>query len=287
VAKDTTTAGHVLAKKFDSRGKTMRNTGSPVLFVFVLLTILACPPAFGAVPTLISYQGELNDQFGAPVNGTIAFEFSIYDVPSGGVALWTETQSIAVSNGIFNVQLGADTPLAAAIFVQETLYLGIKAGADQEMTPRQRLTSAAFVQTAEQLSHKIQGEEIAREAVWPEHAGRSNTIVSYHAAFAVSDGTVSFAMPADKIFIITDIKCCVKEDNRSSAIFSVSYDDGGSITDVFDAVWYTHYGDSLCPPVESFRSGIPIPAGTTLRVTKPIYGVSSCVVSGFEIAATP
>jgi len=72
--------------------------------------------AVSAAPNLISYQGNLNDGIGEPVNANVAFVFSIYDAPVDGIPLWTENQSIEVINGIFDVQLGADTPISAHIF---------------------------------------------------------------------------------------------------------------------------------------------------------------------------
>jgi len=102
-----------------------------------------------AVPPLISYQGQLNDQYGVPVSATVSFIFGIYDVSTGGAALWTEAQTLPVSNGLFNVQLGSVQPLASSLFENSELYLGIRVGADPEMTPRQRITSSAYSQRSE------------------------------------------------------------------------------------------------------------------------------------------
>jgi len=102
---------------------------------------------FSAVPQIINYQGSLSDSSGSPVNATLSITFTLYDVASGpGVTLWQETQSVEVTNGVFNVQLGADTvgnPLNATI-LDDPIYLGVQVDADAEMTPRQRVTSAAF-----------------------------------------------------------------------------------------------------------------------------------------------
>mgnify|MGYP006295748299 CR=1 FL=1 len=104
---------------------------------------------YGAVPEIISYQGGLNDSSGTPVNANTGFTFRIYDIPSGGNALWTENQTIQVSNGVFHAQLGSVEPLPAYIFNQDEIYLGITVGADSEMTPRQRITSSAYSFRAE------------------------------------------------------------------------------------------------------------------------------------------
>jgi hypothetical protein len=123
---------------------TSRPLSLTALRVAVAFSIATAAAAAAQVPSLISYQGQLNDRNGVPVNATVSFVFSIYDVPAGGTALWTEAQTVPVSNGVFNVQLGAVQPLPTAVFMREALYLGIKAGADAEMTPRQRITASAY-----------------------------------------------------------------------------------------------------------------------------------------------
>jgi hypothetical protein len=129
-----------------------KRRGIVLTFVVVLGITLSTA---AAVPGRINYQGQLNDQNGVPVNATVSLVFSIYDVASGGTALWSETQSIVVSNGVFSVQLGAVVSLPSTLFARDTLYLGIRAGADQEMTPRQQITTSAFSHRAELLSSPI------------------------------------------------------------------------------------------------------------------------------------
>lgn len=115
----------------------------------IAAAVLIAAPFVRAVPNLISYQGLLNNQNGTPVNGTVSFVFAIYGAPTGGTALWTEAQTVSVSNGIFNVQLGSAVPLPATLFATDALYVGVKVGADSEMTPRQRLMAGAFSRRAE------------------------------------------------------------------------------------------------------------------------------------------
>jgi hypothetical protein len=103
------------------------------------------------VPQLLNYQGVLKDGSGTPITGTVSIDFTIYDAPTGGTALWTETQSnVSVNNGLFNVLLGSDTPLPAGLFygtyapaTSGDRYLGVKVGADPEMSPRQQLVSVS------------------------------------------------------------------------------------------------------------------------------------------------
>jgi len=95
-----------------------------------------------AVPQKINYQGYLTDSHGVPVHGAISILFSIYDSPSGGTALWRETQNVQVTNGLYSVNLGDVLPMILAFDTQ--YYLGVTVGADAEMTPRQTLTSVGY-----------------------------------------------------------------------------------------------------------------------------------------------
>ncbi len=120
-----------------------------VFFAVVLFAVVMLIPVLAqAVPNVMSYQGKLNDKNGVPVSGSVTMTFTIYDALTGGNALWTETwtgaNSVNVSNGIFNVQLGTITSLSPGLFSNDNLYLGIKVGTDAEMTPRQKLASGPY-----------------------------------------------------------------------------------------------------------------------------------------------
>jgi hypothetical protein len=114
----------------------------------VLAAILILPCITFAVPQLINYQGELSDSSGNPVNGDVSITFTIYNASTGGDVLWTETQTVTVTDGMFNVLLGSQTSLLANTFDGNERYLGVKIGVDPEMTPRQRLVSVPFAYRA-------------------------------------------------------------------------------------------------------------------------------------------
>lgn len=98
------------------------------------------------IPRIINYQGYLTSASGVPVHGTVSMTFSIYSVPSGGTALWTETQNVSVTRGVYCVNLGNVTPVNLVFNVP--YYLGIKVGMDSEMTPRIPLTSVGYAYRA-------------------------------------------------------------------------------------------------------------------------------------------
>jgi hypothetical protein len=91
----------------------------------------------------INYQGKLSDTNGAPINSTKNTTFRLYNVATGGTALWEETHSVVYSSGTFNVTLGDTTSLDGLAFNQQ-YYLGIQVTGSNEMTPRQALNSSAY-----------------------------------------------------------------------------------------------------------------------------------------------
>lgn len=115
---------------------------------------------YAQVPMAMNYQGYLTDSEGAPINGTVDMTFSLYAVSTGGGALWWEDHSVNVIDGIYSVVLGNTTPLSPSHFV-DPLYLGVQVGTDAEMTPRQKITSAAFAINAD----KLDGQDASAFAV--------------------------------------------------------------------------------------------------------------------------
>ncbi len=75
---------------------------------------------------LLNYQGRLAHRppSGNPKNGTFTMQFAVYDAETGGNQLpsgtpWSETQSVTVTNGVFNVLLGSVTALPILGAVQQ------------------------------------------------------------------------------------------------------------------------------------------------------------------------
>ena len=119
----------------------------PTAIALSIALALGSGVGLGQVPQKLNYQGFLANSFSTPItNPSLSIVFRIYNVPSGGSALFTETQTVAVINGIFNVVLGTNSALTLPFDVQ--YYLGVTVGADAEMTPRQQLTSSAYALNA-------------------------------------------------------------------------------------------------------------------------------------------
>jgi hypothetical protein len=123
-------------------------------FVIIFLSLFLIAISFAQVPQLVNYQGKL-DSAGVPLNGTRDLTFKIYDVLTGGTAIWTETQTGAtITNGVFNVILGSVSAFSTATSPLFTgtgdRYIGITVGSGTEMTPRLRITSVAYSLRASQ-----------------------------------------------------------------------------------------------------------------------------------------
>jgi hypothetical protein len=101
--------------------------------------------------TLISYQGTLTTQSGAPVNATLPMDFALYDAASEGNLLWgPETQNVQVTDGLFSVLLGSVLPMDPANLAGD-LYLDVTVNGEV-LSPRERLTSVPNAVEAGTLS---------------------------------------------------------------------------------------------------------------------------------------
>jgi hypothetical protein len=118
---------------------------SALIGAISLITLFPAP-ASSQVPLMMNYQGYLADVSGTPVlDGNYRITFSLYTAPTEGTPVWSETQEVGVTNGVFNVELGNTVPLLSHHFDEGWLYLGVWiVGEPAEMSPRQRLISVPF-----------------------------------------------------------------------------------------------------------------------------------------------
>jgi hypothetical protein len=132
-----------------------------MLILCALSFVLGMQAAWGQIPQTISYQGVLTDASGAAVaDGNYNLTFKLYDAATNGTELWTEAQSVDVSNGIFNVILGSTNPLALSF--DKPYWLGVTVGQDSELTPRIELTAAAYSLNARSIADSaVTGSKIA------------------------------------------------------------------------------------------------------------------------------
>jgi hypothetical protein len=114
-----------------------------------IIMLTAAATIHAAVPPLMSYQGKLTDEHGAPVaDGDYSIWFRIYTDSIGNDVLWEEEQtSVSVKEGLFSVLLGSIDSIPDTVFTGAPRWLGIQVSPDPEMTPRRPIVSVAYAFT--------------------------------------------------------------------------------------------------------------------------------------------
>ena len=131
-------------------------------FLLALIAVLCVSPAVADEPPItaqaagvvpFTYQGLLRTSNG-PVNGTCAFRFSLWagaDPPANqiGIGMSQEILDVAVSNGLFTVQLNSGGEFLDAVQVLPDLWLQaeVKCAGDADYTalsPRTKLAPAPY-----------------------------------------------------------------------------------------------------------------------------------------------
>ncbi len=109
----------------------------------IILMAISEALLFGQIPYTISYQGYLTDESGTPVSdGEYNIQFSLYTANDPQELVWTEIQSVVVTNGLFHVYLGIIEPLSPAFDEQYSLGIAIDGG--DELSPRTPLASSPY-----------------------------------------------------------------------------------------------------------------------------------------------
>ena len=130
-----------------------------------------------AIPSAFSYQGSLRLADGSLATGSYNITLKIYSSVTGGTALHSETfNNTVVRNGNFSVIVGDATAIAAGVFNNPNLYLGISVAPDAEMLPRQRLYPVPWAMQAGTLQLGAQGFGIVPiGAILPWHKSLTGT----------------------------------------------------------------------------------------------------------------
>ncbi len=139
------------------------------------------------VPYEINYQGWLESSTDTTeITDTLNMVFRLYNVATGGIALWNETQNnVNVDNGIFNVLLGSVIPISPNIFIGNPLWLETQVESDT-LTPRKKLVSVGY-------AIKSVGADIAVYADTANYAWDANKLDGQDAsAFALVGHTHSY-----------------------------------------------------------------------------------------------
>ena len=129
--------------------------------IFLFLVIITTVSASAAINPQINFQGKITNPDGTNItNGNYSIRFRLYSDPTldaantcgANTCTWEETKSVTITDGIFQTALGDTTTLPGSVdFNTNSIYLGIKVGADTEMTPRVRFTASPYAFNSEKV----------------------------------------------------------------------------------------------------------------------------------------
>ena len=112
------------------------------------------PLAQGGAPLLLNYQGRLADPTTTlpKPDGPYTITFKIHDAETGGSLIWSETQVVTVTRGLFNVLLGSSTALSVSDFDGTSRWLELEID-EETLSPRVRMVSVPYAIQAEEAKN--------------------------------------------------------------------------------------------------------------------------------------
>jgi hypothetical protein len=186
--------------------------------VVVASLALGSVSALATIPQILDYQGFLTDKVtGVPLNASAAaplsITFNIWDGATGTSStsvppanlLYTETQSVTVSNGVFSALIGsgvvpAGKPAFSALTFDKPYFLEIVLGADT-LTPRQPLASSAYTQMAANvISSPLFNTATGSGALSSTPSGSFNTASGFQALLSNTTGSYNTAFGAQAVY---------------------------------------------------------------------------------------
>ncbi len=134
----------------------MRVFKNPLVKKYLLISLIAVIGVLlGACSGLnpqFTYQGVLTDASGNPYNGDVTITYSLYNKETDGTALYSETETVTVTDGRFDSVVGpsgtvsglSPDDLSQALWIELTIGNGT---ITETLTPRQRLYGAPYAFT--------------------------------------------------------------------------------------------------------------------------------------------
>ncbi len=112
-----------------------------------MLTVLVPHPSSSAlaqVPNQINYQGRLVDGTNL-VNGSVGMSLKLYNVASGGTALYEDFSLVNVVDGLYSTFIGDNTVSGSLTnaLTNSSVYVEVVVNSNT-LTPRERLASVAY-----------------------------------------------------------------------------------------------------------------------------------------------
>jgi len=153
-----------------------------------LINLIADPTFFALsfspdVPEAIRYQGRLVDGTNL-LSGVVDVGVCLFDQPSGGTLYYSETQTVLVADGLYDMTIGESNEVVGAlgnVFSNRSVYLELDING-QILTPREKIESVAYALRAARVpSGSIKTETMAFGAVTGEKIA-GGVVTDFHMA---------------------------------------------------------------------------------------------------------
>jgi hypothetical protein len=200
----------------------------------VAVILSAAAVAQPVLAPLLQYQGRIVSPVdGAPLAGVVTVTFNIYLAESALLPLWTETDDVALVDGLFSTVLGDSVALPPGLLDGKVLWLGIQVGTDDEAVPRQPLLAVPYAL-------------YAADAGLLQGLAPSDFAEAYHehAAEALTSGTLNEARIPASIARSTDIFSNVLDNDGSGSALDADLLDGLDGVD-FASASHEHAAEAL------------------------------------------
>lgn len=138
--------------------------------LMVLMALLVGQVVWAQAPLKVGYQGRLLAADGTPKQGMVTVRFDFFDAATAGASLWSETQTLVLSDGLYSTFLGEVTPLSATLFEGGPRFLQVTVDGET-LSPRQGVGSVPWALLARDprlLSSCSEGEVLK----WSTASGR-------------------------------------------------------------------------------------------------------------------
>lgn len=140
-----------------------------IIAVLALLGLTA-KAVYSEVPHLISYQGQLTDDVGNPIDTTVDMTFALFNDSLGTTKYWEEVHpDVNVVDGLFEVRLGSIVSLNTAVLSSAECWLGISLDGGAVMQPMTPMTSMLYACRADR-SDTADYASTAGHAATSDHA---------------------------------------------------------------------------------------------------------------------
>lgn len=240
---------------------------SGMLVFWVIVGVVSGISTFADV---LQYQARLTDPgTGAPREGMVTMTFSIYDVPTGGAPLWTETKDVEAVNGLVNTLLGDTESLLTGQFDGRDLWLGIMVAPDEEAVPRQRIASTVYAIRAGEAGNAdmLDGQDAS------EFAAVSHT----HDATEIGTGALDDARIPDTITRDGEVLSTVLDNDGAGSGLDADWLDGFDSSDFVRSTGPTSITGSAANPILDVTQNGSSFAGRFTSATS--YGVVGITAS--------